>query len=240
MRIPYDVPVAVGRQLVDLAPDVAAAILTTLEAGWAYAASYGDVNAAAGEVVMTERLRDGMRQALRDKDRPWGKTMAILPGTESRSRSDVLLPDGRTDIPIFLIEIFVVLSDHDPHAIVECKRIAGSDTHLCREYVVEGIDRFRTGKYGGNHGAGFMVGYLIGDDAAAAAAGINAYLARTARTAEQLESSEIVARPWMWRSNHARTPPATPIVLHHSFLEFSERVPSRRGRHPGSTLPPRL
>lgn len=110
---------------------------------------------------MTERLRDGMRSELKSKGHPWGKTLVVLPGTESRSDGAVVIPDGRTDIPLMLIEVFLRTQEHDPHAIIECKRIIGSDTHLCREYVVEGVDRFRTGKYGQNHAFGFMVGYPL-------------------------------------------------------------------------------
>ena len=36
MRIPHKVPVAVGLEFVDLAQDVAAAILRTLRVGWDY------------------------------------------------------------------------------------------------------------------------------------------------------------------------------------------------------------
>lgn len=38
---------------------------------------------------------------------------------------------------------------------------------------MEGIDRFRSGKYAGNHAAGFMVGYMLAGDATAAAQDIN-------------------------------------------------------------------
>lgn len=224
MKIPHDAPVSVGQVIVSLAPDVAAAILRTLEAGWVHASSFSEVHAGAGEVEITERLRDGMRQALNDNTFPWSKTMAVLPGTESRSRPDVLLPDGRTDIPILIIEIFLQLGEHDPHAIIECKRIAGSDTYLCREYVIEGIDRFRTGKYAGNHIAGFMAGYLLSGDAAAAAAGINRYLSGKARHAEHLEPSGVLEEPWVWGSRHTRATPLQPIKLHHAFFGLQEAL----------------
>ena len=81
---------------------------------------------------------------------------------------------------------FKDLEEHDPHAVIECKRIAGTNTHLCREYVVEGIDRFRTGKYGQNHAMGFMAGYLLADTAQDAVQGVNAYLTRASRTPEHL------------------------------------------------------
>ena len=171
MRIPYDAPVIAGREVVALEPDVAAAILLTLKAGWAHASSFPDVNASAREVQITERLRDGMREALKGNGFPWSKRMIVAPGAESRSSAEVLIPDGRTDIPIYLIGVFLRLGEHDPHAIIECKRVAGKNASLCREYVVEGIDRFGTGKYAGNHRVGFMAGYLLSSDAAAAAAG---------------------------------------------------------------------
>jgi hypothetical protein len=173
------------------------------------------VHAGAQEVVITERLRDGMRRALVENQ--FSGTMIVLPGTESRSRPEVLLPDGKTDIPILLIEISVRYNEHDPRAIIECKRVAGSDANLCREYVVEGIDRFRTGKYAGNHMAGYMAGYLLSGDAAGAAAGINRYMSGKARHAEPLKPSGVVGEPWTWASRHPRDAPP-PIDLHHAFL----------------------
>lgn len=221
MRIPYDVPAPLSREFIALAPEVVAAILRTLVAGWQQAANFNDVNVAAGEVLMTERLRDGMRGVL--KAHPWGKMLIVLPGTESRSRSDVLLPDGRTDIPLMLIEVFLRAGEHDPHAIIECKRIAGSDTHLCREYVVEGIDRFVTGKYGENHATGFMTGYVLSGTAAESADGVNAYMARVSRKADHLEPADDVEESPSWTSRHVRAAPtSSPIRLHHVFLELNE------------------
>lgn len=218
MRIPYEAPASLGREFIELAPEVVAAILLTLVAGWRQARDFSDVNAQAGEVLMTERLRDGMRSELKSKGHPWGKMLMVLPGTESRSRPDVVTPDGRTDIPLVLIEVFVRTQEHDPHAIIECKRIAGSDTHLCREYVVEGVDRFCAGKYGQNHALGFMVGYVLTGTAADAADGVNAYLTRVSRNTEHLESVDICEGVPSWGSQHVRPAPSSPIRLHHAFL----------------------
>ena len=159
MRVPFDVPATNGRQFIDLAPEIATTILRAVEAGWALASQSPDINADAHEVVITERLREGMRDVLKRDTFPLSENMIVLPGTESRSHPDVLLPDGRIDIPIFVIELRLRFGD-DPHAIIECKRITGRDSQLCRKYVVDGINRFRTGKYAGNHSTGFMVGYL--------------------------------------------------------------------------------
>ncbi len=223
MKLPFGAPSATGRPLITLRPYIARAIVYTIKAGWTVALRSADMTAGAGEVVMTERLRDGMEEALRSgKVKKWGKAMIVLPGTESRSRPDVLLPDGRTDIPILLIEIFLRFGEHKPHAILECKRIAGNDADLCREYVVEGIDRFQSGKYGANHSTGFMVGYLIGGTATVAARGVNRYLnsgrtSRGRRPTESLRSSSLVGGSWAWQSRHSRLVRSA-IDLHHVFL----------------------
>jgi len=133
----------------------------------------------------------------------------------------VILPDGRTDIPLAFVEIFLRTQEHDPHAIIECKRITGSDTHLCREYVVEGMDRFIQEKYGENHAIGFMVGYVLSGAPSESADGINAYLKRVSRPADRLDPSDVSDAPAAWQSLHARTRPSMPIRLHHAFLGFS-------------------
>jgi hypothetical protein len=222
LRIPYEASAPLGKEFIELAPEVAAAILLILVAGWQHACRFNDVNAQAGEILMTERLRDGMRSELKSKGHPWGKMLVVLPGTESRSSSAIVIPDGRTDIPLMVIEVFLRTQEHDPHAIIECKRIAGSDTHLCREYVVEGVDRFRTGKYGRNHAAGFMVGYLLNGTAKEAADGVNAYLTRTARKSEYLDPDDICEGNLTWFSRHPRSAPSSPIHVHHIFLGLAD------------------
>jgi hypothetical protein len=158
-----------------------------------------------------------MRSAL--KHSPW--KLIVLPGTESRSKSSVVLPDGRTDIALMIIEVFLRTQEHDPHAIIECKRIAGSDTHLCREYVVEGVDRFAGGKYGENHAVGFMAGYVLSGTSAGAVSGVNAYLSRVSRTADHLVPITIIDSQ-TWHSRHARAKPSDPVDLHHAFLKVAD------------------
>ena len=221
MRIPYETPPALGREFIEIQPEVVAVILLTLAAGWQRACAAEDVNANAGEVLMTERLRDGMRGVLRNS--PW--KLIVLPGTESRSKASVVLPDGRTDIPLMLIEVFLRTQEHDPHAVIECKRIAGSDTHLCREYVVEGMDRFVREKYGENHAIGFMVGYVLSGSPSESADGVNAYLRRVSRSVDRLAPSDI--SDGTWQSLHARSKPSMPIRLHHAFLGFAGTSASR-------------
>lgn len=223
MRIPYNTPPTLGKEFIQLVPEIAARILLTVVAGWHRACKFNDVNARAYEVPMTERLREGMRSELKSNGNP--SKLLVLSGTESRSSSDVVVPDGRTDIPLMQIDVFFSTHEHDPHAIIECKRIAGSDTHLCREYVVEGIDRFRTGKYGQNHALGFMLGYVLSGTAVEAADGINAHLTRVSRKVEHLEPADICEDASSWESQHARAIPSPPIRLYHAFLELVDMMP---------------
>jgi hypothetical protein len=184
--IPFNQPTAVGRAFINLVPEFIVAILRTVEAGWDIAREREEVHPGANEVVITECLRDGMRNALDERRFPWCEMMIVAPGTESRSYAGMTRPDGRTDIPLFLIPVFSWSREHDPHAIIECKRVAAGDSHLTREYVVEGIDRFCKGKYAENHGKGFMAGYVVSGAPAEVVEGINHYLDGKGRLAERL------------------------------------------------------
>ena len=117
--------------------------------------------------------------------------------------------------------MFAKLREHDPHAIVECKRVAEGDTYLAREYVVEGVDRFKTGKYGENHANGFMVGYVISGTKTGVVDGINAYLRGRSRNCEILVSGRDGAISKCWLSEHPRRHGRTPILLHHTMLVVS-------------------
>ena len=219
MKLPVDIPAAAGQPFIELAREVAVAILVIVEKGWALARMSSNVYPDDEEIKLTEQLRDGMRQALNTSEVSWKGNIAVLPGTESRSRPEVPVPDGRTDIPIFVIGIFLRFGEHNPHAIIECKRISGANSQLCREYVLEGIDRFRIGKYGGNHSTGFMIGYLIDGEVTVAITGINRFLDRNSREPENLKPSDLVPASWIWKSTHMRQS-ALPIELHHGFLSF--------------------
>ena len=207
-----------GSSLIDLRPDVIVGIMGTVHDGWL--ATCG-VIPGDDEVKVTERLRHAMRRVVKEPTHPLKGRMAILPGTESSSRPDRDRPGGRTDIPIFLLEIFGSLEDHDPHAIIECKRIAGSDTRRCWKYVWKGIDRFRSGKYGACHATGFMAGYVESGTASDAANGINRCLGRRRLFSEFLQASSLLNECWARSSCHPRQPPSKPtIMLYHAFLEF--------------------
>lgn len=215
-------PRDVGPRFIDIGPERSIATLSTIEAGWRRVVEAAEVDARSGEVEITECLREGMRTVLKECKRaePWRKRMTVLPGTESRSAPAVVKPDGRTDIPIFFQEIRETYDDHDPHAIIECKRVAGNDPLLCRLYVGKGIDRFTSAKYSGRHKVAFMAGYVIAGGVDAAIRRINRYLSNGGRGAEVLARCTVLAAGWARSSRHLRQPPASPIDLHHAFLTF--------------------
>lgn len=224
MTIPFEEPTSIGRPFIDLSPDIATAILLTIQGGWQIVRQRSEANPAAHEVALTEALRDGMREALNSGSYPWGRSMIVAAGTESKSRPEMLRPDGLTDIPLYLIEVFLSTGAHDPHAIIECKRVAEDDAALNRAYVVEGIDRFRAAKYAGDHGLGFMVGYVITGAPVAVVQAINRYLVSCGRTGERLDSSVLIVSEEFWASEHQRPNPATPIQLHHAMLVITSDV----------------
>jgi hypothetical protein len=181
-----------------------------------------EIHSAANEVTMTECLRDGMRDALVRNRLPWRKTMIVAPGTESRSRPGMTAPDGRTDIPLFLTGVFAHSGEHDPHAIIECKRVAEDNAHLVREYIVEGVDRFRTGKYAENHGRGFMLGYVLSGTPKGVVRAINNYLIGRSRSVEVLDAASLTGVCENWVSRHSRTSGANAITLHHAMLPVAK------------------
>lgn len=210
---------------VDIGRDRCATILLVLKGGWERALMQSRVQSGTEEEEITECLRDGMRKTLHEGVVKDGRRIAVLPGTESRSSPDIPKPDGRTDIPVFFNRIHELLGEHDPHAIIECKRVAGSRADLCRHYVVKGIDRFAKGKYASNHVVGFMAGYLVSGDAASAVSRINRYLTGRKRPSEHLGPSSILNEPWTQSSRHPRPTPLVSIDIHHVFFGFQASLP---------------
>lgn len=216
MRLPLGQSSAVGRAFIDLSPELTSAVARTVQAGWPIALARPELTSSADEVTITECLRDAMRDALVQHDFPWRKTMIVAPGTESRSQPGMVSPDGRTDIPLFLTRVFARSGEHDPHVILECKRVAEGNPSLAREYVVEGIDRFRSAKYAENHRRGFMIGYLMSGSAEGVVGAVNRFLQGRSRQSELL-ASDPGANPPTWASCHPR-PGRVPIALHHEML----------------------
>ena len=188
--------------------------------GWGRAVVFQERVPSTGEIPLTRCLRAGMIEELNTRRAEWYKMVQVLPGTESWSPAAGARPDGLTDISVCLYDILERYKEHDPHAIVECKRVSEDDAELCRRYVGCGIDRFASGKYGARHTTGFMVGYVISGRACATVSTINRRLSRIKRRAEHLGQSGRTRGAWAWFSRHPRPNPHVPIELHHAFLSF--------------------
>lgn len=203
----------------DIGRDRVATIMRMIERGWNRALTRPEIRPGTPEVELNEYLRAGMREAVEPRARGRGPKMLVAPGTETRT-PDSGVPYGVTDIPIYVLAILEDCQDQDPHAIIECKRVAGSDAKLCRKYVRNGIDRFVVGKYGRRHAVGFMAGYLESGDVENAVRGINRYLNRKNRRDELIGPGMSPKADWVRSSRHPRSRDITPIDLHHAFLAF--------------------
>ena len=120
-----------GDRSIDIQPSRRADILTILDAGWYRASARPEVRPAAHEVVLTTCLLTGMQAAVNDGVVSSHRRISVLPGTESHS-GGAATPAGLTDIAIHLREIRERSRDHGPHAVIECKRVAGNDAARCR------------------------------------------------------------------------------------------------------------
>ena len=220
MNILVDLPSdSIGRSI-RLGERVAKLILKTVKEAWDEASSAGDLNSSYAEVRITDILRTYMRKVLNRRECSGQRTMVVFPGTESSPRSDSGQGVGITDISLFFCSVFQEKGIHDPHAVIECKRVSGQYPHLCRLYVVEGINRFKIGKYGRSHDLGFMVGYLLSEDPSTAVNGINAYLRKKLRSSEALTMSHIITEDWAWYSLHERRRNMSSIKIHHAYLRL--------------------
>ena len=216
MNVMRSAPFRYRQGRVDLSSDIVHTILQVIAAGWAVASKDEGAIGVAHEEALNELLRDGMRYVV-DPNRAFGPAprfpeMRIMDEVGWHSRPDVVRPDGRVDISILLTRPL----SHKPHALVECKRVAGNSARLCRLYVVRGMDRFASCQYAGNHATAFMVGYVIEGTRVAAADGINGYLRRQGRPADQMEPLPS-ADMWTRRSRHSR-PSGSSITLLHTFV----------------------
>lgn len=184
-------------------------VLTVLKAvveGWAAATENDLLTANLRERKMTRWLIAGMRRTMQDL----GVTVAR--GTET--------PEGNTpDICISFRTLREEEDEHEPHAIVECKRVTENDSKLCARYVCLGMIRFKKGKYSKRRTHGFMVGYLISGARDTAVERINAYLARHWSEADCLQEAELTTSLAVWQSHHSR-PAEEPIEVMHQFLAF--------------------
>lgn len=215
-------------RLLDLGRGPTDLILSLIKSGWDSVCKGGFVHTGCDEREMTELLLNGMRSHL---DFPfgsagtssgaWRKNITVARGTEVVPRMGHLGMQGIPDMGIYFHDIRAWMNYHDPQAVIECKRIAGSRLDLCKLYVQQGIDRFESGKYAGDHSVGFMIGYLLGGSVSFAVERINGCLRDDGRLSEVLLATDSQSSHAVHVSRHERLGFPAPVMIHHTFL----RVP---------------
>lgn len=122
---------------VSLAGATIIAVLRAIQLGWRAAVDVaeGDAAVLSQELPMTHRLCAAMGRVVDSSQDQY--PMRITPGTVVIPSEDAPRLVGLTDISIYLNG----LPGHDPHAIIECKRVHGGDRKLCRLYASPGNPR---------------------------------------------------------------------------------------------------
>lgn len=193
---------------VELARGQVLTVLTAIADGWQAATGNDSLTASLGEREVTRWLIGGMR-----------RTMGHLGVTVARGTET---PEGNVpDICISFQKLREEKDEHEPHVVVECKRVAGDDSELCRLYVRKGMSRFKERKYGKRRFHGFMVGYLMSGSGDEAVEGINVYLVRHWGEADCLKKTELSTSLAVWQSRHSR-PAEQPIEVMHQFFAFRQ------------------
>ncbi|MCY4234499.1 MAG: hypothetical protein OXE59_12280 [Bacteroidetes bacterium] len=207
-------------QWLDIEPRRIATILHVINRGWEICQKKPNVQSGTRENTLNECLRDGMRKAVNHQS-SLGimPKIQVLPTALTRSTDVVSEPDGAPDIPVSFPKIFESTHDHNPHAYIECKRIDGKRVQF-KAYVEDGVDRFKSGQYGGHHLYGFMAAYLESIDTIVAVNGINQFLETKHRQGEKLRPAPILNAEWVRISQHPRERGTVPIEIHHVFLSF--------------------
>lgn len=113
-------------------------------------------------------------------------------------------------------------TEQDVFLSIECKRLAKND--LTRLYVVEGVDRFVTGKYGRKSAVGAMVGYIIEGAPEELVNRINVHIERHQGMGHEHRMSLASPIHWLqsvYNSDHIRSEPHPLISLTHLLFDLT-------------------
>ena len=113
-------------------------------------------------------------------------------------------------------------TEQDVFLSIECKRLKEND--LTRLYVVKGVDRFVTGKYGRTSAVGAMVGYVLEGTPKEIVNRINIQIEKHQRMGHEHRMG--LANPIHWlqsvyKSNHVCSEPFPRIRLTHLLFDLT-------------------
>ena len=122
---------------------------------------------------------------------------------------------GRVDMRFLPLDCFGV---QDVFFAIECKRLDGK-SHLCKEYVENGIRRFTTGKYPSLLGCNAMLGFVVS---------VINYVATVGKVNNHLDAHEHLRTqsPVMPPIVQLESQHATPynFLLYHLWMDFSNLI----------------
>lgn len=114
---------------------------------------------------------------------------------------------------------FCFRSDWDRNSYfgAECKLLDDS-AFLIREYIVEGVCRYLSGKYGSKCSSGSMVGYVLGSDLSKVLQKLNDAMRRLSENPSLIKKDG--AHENHYNSRYQRSVGLSPFELHHLFFLF--------------------
>ena len=124
--------------------DLIATVLSITVTAWPEALASGEINTGSCEPDIAGSLGKAM---IAEKKRRAGlaEQLRIEEEVGTRSNDTVIRTDGRIDIKI------IYSWDEDEYFGMECKKISSGDKEFAKKYVLDGMMRFVTGKYGRGH-----------------------------------------------------------------------------------------
>lgn len=183
----------------------------------------GFVRADDGEVAFTAAVIGWMEDIKREQGKDW---LHILP--EQYQYSSEVLAGRASPARAPRIDIVVRFGDFSRQSsyIIECKRIGPG--RLVREYVDEGIHRYKSGKYADDAGTAAMLGYVVGGDPQELWELVNQRM----QAHDQFTDADALAigtaigsLETVYHSSHARPAPYPSIHLVHLLFDVRMRPP---------------
>lgn len=229
--IPYNDPASIGSTSPAFLDDLIATVLSIVVMAWSEALASGEINTSSGEPDIAGSLGKAM---IIEKNRRTGiaTQMRIEEEVGTRSSDEIVKTDGRIDIKI------IYSFDEREYFGMECKKINSGDQDLAKKYVLDGIMRFVTGKYGRGHHWGAMLGFVLGGNEVSNWNLIHTQL-KTFRKRTRMKGRSAVHRTWpslprLYRTHHQQYGQTHYLALIHLFLSFSTEVsgpPTSPKRH---------
>ena len=137
-----------------LLQDIIATVLDITVTAWKEVLRKEEICATSSEPDIAGCL--GRAMIIEKNKRPGIKSqLRIEEEVGTRSSPEITRTDGRIDIKI------IYSFDEAEYFGMECKRVSSKDSRLAKQYILGGMMRFVTGKYGLGHNWGALLAFVI-------------------------------------------------------------------------------